>query len=171
MAKDDVVTFEQFVTARWTALYRTAYLLTGEQVDADDLVQATLVKAYASWRRIRCADVPEAYVHRMLVNEFLSGARRQKRAREHAQRQQQVAAAPTHEAQVLDRVGVWEHVMALPPRQRAVIVLRFYEDLPEREIAQVLDCAPGTVKSQASAALRSLRARIGTDRDEEGTLR
>jgi RNA polymerase sigma-70 factor (sigma-E family) len=165
------VTFEQFVTARWSALYRTAYLLTGQRLDAEEAVQATLVKAYASWSRIRRVEVPDAYVHRMLVNEFLSGTRRQKRARDYAARQQPVAPMPTHEAAVLDRVGVWEHVMALPPRQRAVIVLRFYEDLSERRIAEVLGCAPGTVKSQTSAALRSLQTRIGAGLDEEGTLR
>ncbi len=170
MAEDDAVTFEEFVTTRWSALYRTAYLLTGQRLDAEDVVQATLIKAYAAWGRVRRAGRLEAYVHRMLVNEFLSGSRRRKRAREYAERQEPVAPVPTHEAAVLDRVPLWGHVVGLPPRQRAVVVLRFYEDLSEKQVAEVLGCAPGTVKSQTSAALRSLQARL-RERDAEGTLR
>ena len=171
MAEGGAVTFEQFVTARWSALCRTAYLLTGQPLDAEDLVQTTLVKAYASWSRISRTEAPDAYVRRMLVNEFLSATRRQKRARDYARRQPSVLPVSDHAAAVLERVGVWEHVMGLPPRQRAVIVLRFYEDLSERQIAEVLGCAPGTVKSQTSAALRSLQTRIGAGLDEEGTIR
>ena len=171
MAQDDEVTFEQFVSVRWTAFYRTAYLLTGQRADAEDVVQATLVKAYASWSRIRRAEVPDAYVRRMLVNEFLSATRRRKRAREHAGAQPPGPPVPTHEAAVLDRAVVWQEVVSLPPRQRAVIVLRFYEDLSEKQIAQALGCAPGTVKSQISTALRSLQNRIGPEWDQEGTLR
>ncbi len=161
MPEDDAVTFEEFVSTRWSALYRTAYLLTGQRLDAEDVVQATLVKAYASWGRVRRAGKLEAYVHRMLVNEFLSGARRRRRAREYVERQQPMAPVSSHEAEVVDRVQLWEHVVGLPPRQRAVVVLRFYEDLSEKQVAEVLGCAPGTVKSQTSAALRSLQARLG----------
>ena len=171
MAQDDDVTFEQFVTVRWSALYRTAYLLTGQRADAEDVVQTTLVKAYSSWSRIRRADAPDAYVRRMLVNEFLSATRRRKRARQYAETQPPGPPVPTHEAGVLDRTVVWQEVVSLPPRQRAVVVLRFYEDLSEKQIAQVLGCAPGTVKSQTAAALRSLQGRIGPEWDQKGTLR
>ena len=168
MADDDAVTFEKFVTMRWSALYRTAYLLTGRRLDAEDVLQATLVKVYASWGRVRRAASLEAYVQRMLVNGFLSGTRRRRRAREYLERQEPVAPVPSHESAVLDRVQLWEQVVGLPARQRAVVVLRFYEDLSEKQVAEVLGCAPGTVKSQTSAALRSLQARLG---DEKATPR
>lgn len=168
------VSFEQFVTVRWAALYRTAYLLTRHGAGAEDLVQAALVKAYAAWGRVLRADSPEAYVRRMLINEFLSGRRRRQleRDRRHLIATDSASPEPTHETAVLDRVGLCAHVCALPPRQRAVVVLRYYEDYSERQIADVLGCSPGTVKSQAAAALRTLQARIGTAPDaEEGKLR
>jgi RNA polymerase sigma-70 factor (sigma-E family) len=172
MAADERTgSFEEFVSARWTVLYRTAYLMTGRAADAEDLLQATFVKAYAAWGRVQRADSPEAYVRKMLVNGFISTQRRRKRERDHAAAQRVPAPSPTHEAGVLDRVGMWEHVANLPPRQRAVVVLRFYEDLSEQQVAHVLGCAPGTVKSQTHDALRSLRARVTDQPDAEGSLR
>lgn len=152
------MTFEEYVTARWAALYRTAHLLTGDPAAAEDLLQSTLLKVMAQWARVRRADAPDAYVRKMLLNELL-GERRKSGRR--AGKQHLVAVpAPVADpaSDTAQRLDLWQRVQALPPRQRAVLVLRYYEDLSEAEIAAVLGVSPGTVKSQASAALRALRS-------------
>lgn len=146
--------FDDFVAARWPALTRTAYLLTGNHHDAEDLVQTALVKAVGVWRRIE--DDPEPYVRRILVNENVSRWRRH-RGRE------VVSAAPYDErpgvAADPDRSLVLADALArLTPKQRTVLVLRFYEDLTERQTAEVLGIRVGTVKSQTRDALARLRA-------------
>jgi RNA polymerase sigma-70 factor (sigma-E family) len=151
-------TYEEFVAARTAALHRTAFLLVGNAADADDLVQATLVRLYVGWRRVAAADSVEAYARRVMLNTLFS-SRRPARWR----RERLVASAPetsSHDPDPHDRLDTWPQVVALPPRQRAVIVLRYYEGLSEQEIAAALGCAPGTVKSTAAAALRTLRARM-----------
>jgi RNA polymerase sigma-70 factor (sigma-E family) len=152
------MTFEEYAAARWPVLFRTALLLTGDRAAAEDLAQATLVKVFASWAKVRRADSPDAYVRRMLVNEFVSDRRRTAR---------RIALAPEPPPDLVpaddpsQRLDLWRHVLALPPRQRAVLVLRFYEDLTEVETAHVLGVSVGTVKSQAHDALRTLRTRLG----------
>jgi len=151
--------FEEYASARWPALYRTALLLTGNTAEAEDLAQQTLVKVYAGWSKVRSADSPDAYVRRMLVNELTTDRRRGARRALVA-----VPAAPEAAPAGIDpgeRLDLWRQVVQLPPRQRAVLVLRFYEDLTEAETAQVLGVALGTVKSQAHDALRTLRTRLG----------
>lgn len=154
----DSASYEEFVRARSGALYRTAYGLTGNRADAEDLVQVTLVKVYVGWRRVRRARSMEAYARRVLVNAFVSGRRPARFTRE------KLVAAPP-EGRVsgpdpVDRLALWPLVHDLPPRQRAVVVLRYVADLSEAEIADALGCAPGTVKSTASAALKTLRNRM-----------
>jgi len=151
-------TYDEYVATRWTVLYRTAYLLTGSHADAEDLAQAALVKAYLSWSKVSGAASPDAYVRRILTNAFLSGRRPLRVVREHlVDRPPEVAAAdPANE----DRFVLWPHIAALSPRQRAVVVLRYYEDLSEQQIADLLGCSTGTVKSTASDALHVLRNRI-----------
>jgi len=150
--------FEEYAAARWPVLFRTALLLTGSRAEAEDLAQTTLVKVYAGWAKVSRADSPDAYVRRMLVNEFTSDRRRGAR---------RAATAPVGVPQLVpaddpsQRLDLWAHVLALPPRQRAVLVLRFYEDLTETQTAHVLGVAVGTVKSQAHDALRTLRTRLG----------
>jgi RNA polymerase sigma-70 factor (sigma-E family) len=165
--------FADVFTALWPRLYRTAYGVAGDRGAAEDAVQAAFAKAYASWSRVRSADRPEAYLRRMVVNEVL-GSRRSGWWRREQTREvvEEAAASPSPEAGVTDRDAVWTAVRALPVRQRAVIVLRYYEDLSEAEIATTLGCSRGTVKSQASAALANLR-RAGIDpaRDHEGDAR
>jgi RNA polymerase sigma-70 factor (sigma-E family) len=154
-------TYEEYVAARWSALYRTAYLLTGAHADAEDLAQATLVKAYLSWSKVAGAASPDAYVRRILTNTFVSGRRPLRIARERL-----VDSVPEIQASDgidLDRLQLWPHIASLPPKQRAVIVLRYYEDLSEQQIADALGCSTGTVKSNASLALRSLRTRMGAE--------
>ena len=163
--------FADFVRARWSSLYRLAYLLAASPTGAEDLLQTTLEKAYVNWRRIGQMEYPEAYVRRMLANTLVSSRRR------HWHRERPTDALPevagdSAEMPVLDRSLLWPLVCALPDRQRAVIVLRYYEDLSEAQIAEALGCAPGTVKSQASsgiAALRRAAAAVGVGEAVDGS--
>jgi RNA polymerase sigma-70 factor (sigma-E family) len=152
-------TYEEYVATRWTALYRTAYLLAGSHADAEDLAQATLVKAYLAWPKVAAAASPDAYVRRILANTFLSSRRPLRVVRERLVDRTPDVQVPPPASE--DRLVLWPHVKALPPKQRAVIVLRYYEDLTEQQIADALGCSTGTVKSNASDALRALRARVG----------
>ena len=170
-AEQRVQSFEGFVAARWAALYRTAYLLTGQHAEAEDVLQTTLVKAFASWGRVERADSAEAYVRRMLVNGFISSRRRGSSRLERVQDSAPDVPVATHESAVLDRLNLWTYVTGLPPRQRAVIVLRFYEDMSERQVAEALGCSLGTVKSQTHDALKTLRACLGTEPESEGARR
>ncbi|MBS2938146.1 SigE family RNA polymerase sigma factor [Nocardioides sp. J2M5] len=150
--------FAEFVVARQAALLRTAYLLTGHAQDAEDLVQATLVKAVPHWRRIR--DDPEAYVRRTMVHENVTRWRR-RRWREQAADvlPEPLADAPDQD----DLLAVRAALATLAPRQRAVLVLRYYEGLSEAEIAATLGIRPGTVKSQTRDALARLRQALPVD--------
>jgi RNA polymerase sigma-70 factor (sigma-E family) len=152
--------FAEFVVARQAALLRTAYLLTGHAQDAEDLVQTTLIKVVPQWRRIR--DNPEPYVRRVLVNENVSRWRR-RRWREESTRDvpEGLVEGPDH----TEMLAVRSALSALAPRQRAVIVLRYYEGLSEAEIASTLGIAPGTVKSQARDGLARLRQALPAEED------
>ncbi|WP_028644568.1 SigE family RNA polymerase sigma factor [Nocardioides sp. URHA0020] len=155
--------YEEFVAARGPALFRTAYLLTGSRADAEDLVQVSLVKLFVSWSRAARAKSVEGYARRVLVNAYISGRRPARHTREHL-----VSSPPDvamRDPEVDTALTLWPHVRALPPRQRAVIVLRYANDLSEADIAHALGCAPGTVKSTAAAALATLRQRMA---DQEG---
>ena len=148
--------FAEFVAARWGPLYRLAYLLAASPADAEDLLQTTLEKAYMNWSRIGRMQYAEAYVRRMLAHTSVS-SRRRAWIRERPTDVLPDPAGDSAEELVLDRHLFWPLVCALPARQRAVIVLRYYEDLSEAEIADALGCAPGTVKSQSSTAIGALR--------------
>ncbi len=153
-------TFEEYAGLAWPWLYRYAYLLAGNHADAEEVAQQTLLKAYQSWSRVEKADSIAAYLRRILTNTYLSHRRPKRRHLE------VLTDAPPETGQVPvagpeDRMTLWPHVRSLPPRQRAVIVLRYYEDLSEQEIADVLGCSRGTVKSTAHHAVKSLRAAIG----------
>ncbi|MCL8026808.1 SigE family RNA polymerase sigma factor [Nocardioides bruguierae] len=151
--------FEELVAARSAALYRTAYLLTGHAGDAEDLVQTTLEKLWGAWRKVARADSPDAYARRVMMNAFLSGRRRPGVRRERLVESPPDLPAPTGTS-ADDRLTLWPAVLALPERQRAVVVLRFYGQLTEAEIAEALGMARGTVKSTSSAALRNLRSAL-----------
>ena len=148
--------FADFVGARWASLYRLAYLLTASPMGAEDLLQTTLEKAYMRWARIGQMEYAEAYVRRILVNSLVS-SRRRAWIGEQPYGDLPETVGESAELPVLDRSLLWPLVCALPAGQRAVIVLRYYEDLTEAQIADVLGCAPGTVKSQSSAAIGALR--------------
>ncbi|MGN6250380.1 MAG: SigE family RNA polymerase sigma factor [Marmoricola sp.] len=161
-----VPAFDEYAAAAWPALYRSSYLLAGNHADAEDLAQQTLVQVYRSWDRVSGADEPAAYVRRMLTNLYLSQQRPRRR------RLELLTAAPPEPRPASasgpeERWVLWPHVAGLPPRQRAVIVLRYYEQLSEREIAQALGCSTGTVKSTAHRALASLRAAVEDENRRE----
>jgi RNA polymerase sigma-70 factor (sigma-E family) len=146
--------FDDFVAARSTRLLRTAYVLTGDQALAEDLLQAALTKAWFAWNRI--AGDPEPYVRKVLVNTYVSWWRR-RWSRERPVGRLRGTVAP-------DRVGtsdsphdLWEAIDRLPRRQRAVVVLRYLEDLSEVEAARLLECSVGTVRRQVDKAVASLR--------------
>lgn len=170
MVKPDEVElpgFAEFVAARSGSLLRTAYLLTGDHQRAEDLVQTTLTKVYLRWPRVSRMDQPTAYARRILVNQALS-PRWWRSSRELVARLPE-RAGEGYDDRVAISNTVWNAVLALPPRQRAVVVLRYYEDLSEVEIAEVLGVAPGTVKSTAHAAnhrLAGVLADVVTERTE-----
>jgi RNA polymerase sigma-70 factor (sigma-E family) len=146
--------FEDFVVARSRQLQRTAYLLTRDHHLAQDLVQTTYAKVWPSWSRI--SDDPEAYVRRVMLNTYTSWWRRKWRGETPTGELPEQGHAGG-ERRIEDRAGLMAALGRLPARQRAVVVLRYFEDLSEVETARVLSCSPGNVKSQASRALAKLR--------------
>ncbi len=152
--------YVEFVHTRSRALLRTAVLLTnGDLARAEDLVQTALTRAYVSWRRLREPAAAEAYVRRILVNAAINEGRRRGR-RPEVLLDSVPDIAPIGEGDSLTvRLGLWSELSALSPQQRAVLVLRYYEDMSEAEIAMTLGCAPGTVKSHAARGLATLRSR------------
>ncbi|MEU7796994.1 SigE family RNA polymerase sigma factor [Micromonospora tulbaghiae] len=154
--------FREFVAARSGALLRTAYLLAGDWATAEDLLQTALTKTYLAWKRLGGIDAIEPYARRVMVNTSTSWWRR----RWHGERPTEVLperAGVDEIEQQLDRDALWRHLQALPARQRAVLVLRFYEDMSEAQTAALLEISPGTVKSQTSRALNTLRRRLGSE--------
>jgi RNA polymerase sigma-70 factor (sigma-E family) len=153
------VEFEQWLAAREPALQRTAHLLTGDVHTAQDLVQETLAKLYLAWERIQDRSRVDAYARRILVNEHRTAWRRPLRRRERVT--DDLPDRPVAAAEYDDRRdALWRIVCGLPPRQRAVVVLRFYEQLTEVEVADLMGISEGTVKSQSSRALSTLRTAL-----------
>ncbi len=155
--------FDAFVTARASALLRTAYLLTRDRGLAEDLVQTSLAKAWFAWGRIE--GQPDAYVRKIMVNTYSSWWRRRWNGEQATADLPETPAGDAHHGagtgresrRVEERTDLWRALGRLPKRQRAVVVLRFYEDLSEAETAEIMQCSVGTVKSQASRALAKLR--------------
>ncbi|GAA3247740.1 SigE family RNA polymerase sigma factor [Dactylosporangium siamense] len=151
--------FRAFVTAQWEPLTRTAYLLTGDRGAAEDLVQSVLEKSHRRWGRIVRSDAPEIYVRRAMVNTAISWRRRRRVVEVPL-----LAADAAPAADQYDRADTRQQLLValrkLPPRTRAILVLRYFEDLSEADIAQVLGCSTGSVKSQASRGLARLRDHV-----------
>ncbi|MEU0484470.1 SigE family RNA polymerase sigma factor [Streptosporangium sp. NPDC006013] len=148
--------YDAFVAAAWQRLLRTAYLLTRDWAVAEDLVQTALMKAWLAWPRL--GNEREAYVRKIIVNVHVSWWRRRWRQVE------VTTGSPPDRTQAADDMGraderelVWQALGRLPARQRAVVVLRFFEDMTEAQAAETLGCSVGTVKSQTSKALAKLR--------------
>jgi len=161
--------FAAYLAARQPGLLRTAYLLTGNRHDAEDLVQIAFAKLYLSWDKVRDQGSMDGYVRRILVNEHNSLWRRAWKRREHAQ-EEPVLDRPVHDV-TDDGTGseLWELVQTLPRKARAVVVLRYYEELSEAETAAALGISVGTVKSQTSRALAALRSRTPRSLDPRGS--
>ncbi|MGW6487106.1 SigE family RNA polymerase sigma factor [Streptomyces sp. NPDC055056] len=153
--------FQDFVRARWPQLVRTAYLLTGDVHHAEDLTQTALAKAYQSWRRISRADNPEAYVRRMLVTCNSDRFRKRRISESLTASVPERAGCDEGAVRVEERSSLLAGLAQLPSRQRAVVVLRYWEDLSEAEVAEMLGCSAGTVKSQASKGLAKMRSYPG----------
>ena len=153
--------FAEFATSRHAALFRYAYLLVGDRGLADDLVQEALVKTYVSWHRLRDPRNAEAYTRRAITTTAIGWWRRKSW---HAERpNDDVPDRPVHADDTTARIWLWHELQRLPPRQRAALVLRYYEDLTEVQTAEVLGCSVGTVKSQVSDALKKLRVQLSSD--------
>lgn len=151
--------FTELVTARADQLYRSAYLLSGNPHAAEDLVQTALAKAYAAWRRVRRADDPVAYVHRVLVNAYISEGRRRSSS-------ELPVAEPIESGSVDEdpatRLALLSALRELPPVDRAVVVLRYWEDRSVAQTASQLGLSQPAVKNRSHRALEALRARLGT---------
>jgi RNA polymerase sigma-70 factor (sigma-E family) len=150
--------FTEFVHAAWPGLYRTAYLMLGDHQLAEDLTQAALAKTYASWRKVQDRAAAPAYARVVLANTAASWFRRRSWRNERP-----TETLPDHgvEHDPSTRPALVDALARLAPRQRAVIVLRYYDDLSVREVAQALGVSEGTVKSQTSDALARLRTQLG----------
>ncbi|GAA3221401.1 MULTISPECIES: SigE family RNA polymerase sigma factor [Nonomuraea] len=150
--------FGAFVAARATTLLRVAYLACGNEAEAEDLLQTALERTYRNWDRVR-HDSPEPYVRRVIINTAISRARRRAILSIIPMRILPERAARSTDVDL--RHLLMDALRDLPPRQRAVVVLRYWEDLSEAQTAEVLGCTVGTVKSQTSKAMAKLRAALG----------
>lgn len=147
--------FAAYLAARGQALQRTAYLLTGDWALAEDLLQTALARIYPRWERI-VRDDPDAYVRKALVNTWSSWWRRKWRAEVPTETLADTAGTDPY-AEADRREAVAAALATLPPKQRAVIVLRFHEDMTEAQVSELLGISVGTVKSQTAKALAKLR--------------
>ena len=155
----------------WPRLHHLAYLLTGDLAATEDLLQTTMEKTCACWSSVSRMEAPDAYVRTLMVNALLSSRRRPVWTHEWLRDVVPDHPSPPPDDGVIDHALLWPLVCALPQRQRAVVVLRYYEDLSESETAQVLGCAVGIVKSQAHDAMRALRRGLGAGMATRGVVR
>lgn len=149
--------FEAFIVAAWPRLRRAAYLLSHDSHEADDLVQTALTATYVRWHRVRKDDA-YSYVHRAVVNAYIDGTRRRRPVPVERDPDRPVVA----DGSVEDRSELTDLLAPLSPRERTIIVWRYYFDAPEAEVAERLGISTGTVKSTASRALARLRSTITT---------
>lgn len=152
--------FSAYMAARQASLLRTAYLLTGHRHSAEDLVQVALGKLYLSWDKVERRESLDGYVRRILVNEHNSLWRRAWKKRETTTAELPEQLVPAHESHTERNDALWQAVQKLPTKQRAAVVLRYYEDLSEAETAHVLGVSVGTVKSQTSRAIAAMRKHV-----------
>jgi RNA polymerase sigma-70 factor (sigma-E family) len=164
------MTFEEFADARLPAVLRFANVLTADHALAQDVVQEVLIRAHARWRKISRLDQPESYIRKMIVNEFISSKRRTWRFVPSGT-DMTAAVVSDHAARHSERDALLAEIGKLPPRQRAVLVLRYYEGHSDTEIAEVLGCAPVTVRGYASRALAALRVELRSSEAIEEEIR
>ncbi|MFD5521256.1 SigE family RNA polymerase sigma factor [Streptomyces sp. NPDC127066] len=153
--------FQSFVVGRWPRLMRTAFLLTGEQHAAEDLVQTTLEQVYVAWRRVGSADEPEAYVRRVMINAHARKHRRKLKEflapKDDLGLNREVPDSGDPIARADDRGALITALAQLPPRQRQAVVLRYWEDLSESQAAEAMGCSVGAVKSNTAKGIAKLR--------------
>lgn len=162
------LSFEDYVRARATALVRFAYMLTADWALAEDLVQEALVRVHLKWPRVVSAEHPDAYVRKVVLRQFLTWRRRRSSG------EAVMASLPELPApdwagfagRQADRDAAWRLLATLSRQQRAVMVLRYYEDLPDDRIAELLGCTTSTVRVHASRALAALRPQAGWLREQ-----
>ena len=156
------MTFQEFAATRLPGLLAFAAVLTGQRATAEDIAQEVMTRAYARWEMIGSLDRPEFYVRKMVLNEFLSWRRRSGRlilAGDAAAASQRTSDLADRYA---DRSALLAEIGKLPRRQRAVLVLRYYEDRSDPQLAELLGCRPATVRAYASRALAALRVELGS---------
>jgi RNA polymerase sigma-70 factor (sigma-E family) len=151
--------FRSYVTARAPALRRTAHLLSGDWHAAEDLVQVTLTKLYLNWRKVRHANSLDGYARQVLVRVYLDDQRKRRRESPAERLPELAVSGPEHTG---DRELLLAALAQVPPRQRAVLVLRFWEDQSVQATAQLLGCSEGNVKSQTARGLDALRRLLPT---------
>ena len=155
------MTFEEFAATQMPGVLRFAAVLTGDLADAEDLAQEVLTRAYSRWGRIGGLDRPDLYVRKMMLNEYLSWRRRSARQiPAGAGTLEQASTASDHAQQYIEREELLAELGKLSRQQRVVLVLRYYEDQGDAEIAELLGCAPGTIRTYASRALAALRIEL-----------
>jgi RNA polymerase sigma-70 factor (sigma-E family) len=154
------MTFEEFAQTRLPALLAFATVLTGQRATAEDVTQEVLIRAHGRWDRIAPLDRPELYVRKMVLNEFLSWRRRSWRTVPAANPVLAEGLTADHAASYDEHAAMLAQISKLPGRQRAVLALRYYEDRSDAEIAELLGCAPATVRAYASRALAALRVEL-----------
>jgi RNA polymerase sigma-70 factor (sigma-E family) len=165
IGSDNGEDFSAFALSRWPGLVRLAFGLTGDRWTAEDIAQTALARAYVAWRRVSKADDPDAYLRRILVNASNRRFRRRRVTEQPGDLPEVALEGPAD--LVGERAALLAALRQLPPRQRAVIVLRYWDDLTDAQIAAALGCSPGTVRSQLSRALAALRAsRVLREGDE-----
>lgn len=163
MARRDSAAFAEFAAARSTALFRAAYLMVGDHALAEDLLQEALTKTYVAWPKLRDVNNAEAYTRKAITTTAISWWRRKSWQNEKPRDDVPERPFAEHSEQIAQRDWLWAELQSLPPRQRAAIVLRFYEDLTEAQTAEAMGVTIGTVKSTVSDALKKLRAKLGPD--------
>ncbi len=149
--------FEEYASARGQELVRLGFTLSGDYQRAEDLAQIALMQAFRSWRRVRRADDPHTYVRRILVNSYLSMTRRRSFTESPAADLDPDRTVPDPAADIVNSDDLWRALATLPARERVVLVLRYYQDLDDRTIADLLGIKPSSVRSTASRALATLR--------------
>ena len=153
-----------WIDAALPRLMGAALSLTGHRQDAEDLLQDTLAKVILKWSSVDQADSPDAYVRRVMVNTFISGKRRRSStelvSHEAVTDERRVSARGGHDSDLAARDHMWRLLATLPPRQRAVLVLRYYDDLPDAQIAEVLGCSAVSVRVAAHRAMGTLRGAL-----------
>jgi RNA polymerase sigma-70 factor (sigma-E family) len=151
------VEFEEYVSARGQELVRLGFTVCGDYQRAEDLAQIALMQAFRSWRKVRKADDPHHYVRRILINAYLSMTRRRSFSEAPTAEPDPQRTVPDHATSIVNSDDLWRALAALSARERVVLVLRYYQDLDDRTIADMLGIKPSSVRATASRALARLR--------------